>query len=79
MWHKFDYDELTINMRQKADKAYGDLLNRLRIGTVTTDDINLLKTRKLSFKSSSIDDRLNELANHIALWNTLFVTYSRHV
>ena len=36
---------LTENHRQGNDKTYGDLLNRLRIGEVTKEDLASLQTR----------------------------------
>ncbi|CAK1598256.1 unnamed protein product [Parnassius mnemosyne] len=62
----FNYEELTINMRQKADKSYAELLSRMRIGAVTADDIKLLEKRKINIDSSlSYHDRLNEICNYI--------------
>ncbi|XP_008554360.1 uncharacterized protein LOC103576096 [Microplitis demolitor] len=62
----FCYDELRINMRQKADKAYAELLSRVRIGAITADDIKLLEQRKISFDSSlSYHNRLNEICKYI--------------
>ena len=41
----FKMYELTEIMRQKEDKSYAELLNRLREGEHTKEDIELLKTR----------------------------------
>lgn len=38
-------EELTMNMRQKDHKEYGDMCNRFRIGQQTTADIETLRTR----------------------------------
>jgi len=32
LWKIFTYDELTINMRQSADREYADMLADIRIG-----------------------------------------------
>ena len=45
LWSLFEYDELTINMRQKNDLAYYELLSRIRLGLVTKSDIDTLETR----------------------------------
>ena len=44
-WAMFDCVVLEKNHRQGKDKAYADLLNRLRTADHTDDDIELLKTR----------------------------------
>ena len=44
-WNMFESLILEKNHRQGKDKVYADLLNRLRTGDQTTDDIELLKTR----------------------------------
>jgi len=46
----FDYDELTINMRQQGDDSYRELLSRIRIGLLTKSDCKILENRKISFK-----------------------------
>ena len=44
-WQMFQSLILEINHRQGADKPYADLLNRIRIGEQTQEDMDLLKTR----------------------------------
>ena len=44
-WKKFNIINLEENHRQGNDKSYADLLNRLRIGNQTDDDICQLKKR----------------------------------
>ena len=44
LWTLFDYDELTINMRQQGDESYRQLLSRIRIGLVTKSDCEILKS-----------------------------------
>lgn len=41
----FKFIELTTNHRQKDDQGYFELLNRMREGYITNDDIDLLNTR----------------------------------
>jgi len=57
----FNYDELTINMRQQGDESFRQLLSRIRIGLVTKSDCEILESRKISFKGDSFEPRLNEL------------------
>ena len=45
LWEAADVILLVQNHRQEGDKEYADLLNRVRIGEPTEDDIKLLKTR----------------------------------
>ena len=44
-WKLFKSLILEKNHRQGNDKPYADLLNRIRVGEQTNEDINLLKTR----------------------------------
>ena len=55
----FDFRELTINHRQKEDEEYYELLNRVRDGSVTKKDIDLLNSRVE--KDPSIYDRFTTL------------------
>jgi hypothetical protein len=61
----FDYDELTINMRQQGDGSYRELLSRIRVGLLTKSDCDILEKRKISFKGQSFEERLDELCNFI--------------
>ena len=61
----FDYDELTINMRQQGDDTYRQLLSRICIGLLTKSDCKILEDRKISFKGDSFETRLNEICNFI--------------
>ena len=45
LWMKFQTINLEINHRQGEDKKYGDMLNRIRVGQETPEDINFLKER----------------------------------
>ena len=60
LWKLFTVVSLEENHRQGEDKVYGDLLNRVRTGDQTSEDIALLETRV----RSSIDPSLNN-AVHI--------------
>ena len=45
LWHKFECIVLEKNHRQGEDKKYADMLNRIRIGQETPEDIEDLKAR----------------------------------
>ena len=44
-WEKFEVISLVENHRQEEDLLYADILNRNRLGTHTSDDLNLLQGR----------------------------------
>ena len=54
LWKKFDCINLEINHRQGGDKEYAYMLNRIRIGEQTTEDIEKLKERVRSEKHIDI-------------------------
>ena len=45
LWKEMEPHTLEINHRQKGDKAFADLLNRIRMGEQTAEDIKILETR----------------------------------
>lgn len=57
----FSYDELTINVRQQSDTAFGDLLSRIRLGNMTTGDIEMLQARQIQFTSKDSTACLHKL------------------
>ncbi|XP_048514971.1 uncharacterized protein LOC125501890 [Athalia rosae] len=66
LWRNlFTYDELTINMRQKNDRTYREILSRIRLGIVTDMDTKMLSSRKIIFKATEFRDRIRELCNYI--------------
>lgn len=40
----FAYDELNIKMRQRGNRAYSDMLARIRLGVLTGADIRVLQS-----------------------------------
>ena len=46
LWHQFSFCELTMNMRQQNDVEFIDLLNNLRFGELTTNQLELLCERR---------------------------------
>lgn len=51
LWNEFDYNELTLSMRQKNSNFFFEFLNRIRIGMPTFDDIKLLESLKIQIKN----------------------------
>jgi len=48
LWKTFQYDELTINMRQSGDKQYAELLSNIRVGRITDDQHSMLTQRLIA-------------------------------
>ena len=48
LWHGFQYDELTINMRQNGDNEYATLLSNLRVGRISEHHYKLLTDRLIA-------------------------------
>jgi DNA replication protein DnaC len=48
LWQSFTYDELTINMRQKGDAVYANLLSNVRVGIFTDEHNSLLQNRMIT-------------------------------
>ncbi|KAF6209325.1 hypothetical protein GE061_015072 [Apolygus lucorum] len=46
LWREFSFCELTINMRQRNDTEFIDLLNNLRFGGITISQLELLCQRR---------------------------------
>ena len=55
----FHFRELTINHRQKEDAMYFEILNRIRDGSVTSEDIKILNSRIV--QDFSVYDRFTTL------------------
>ena len=47
-WHSFEAINLEENHRQDSDRLYADILNRIRIGQVTEEDLDVLRPRIIS-------------------------------
>ncbi|KYN40041.1 hypothetical protein ALC56_05568 [Trachymyrmex septentrionalis] len=52
-------------MQKRCDNTYRDVLSRIRIGSITDSDINVLQSRKIHFKGSNCDERLNKLCTYM--------------
>ena len=59
LWRQFTVVELEENHRQGEDKEYGDLLNRVRVGAHTDEDIELLKTREAPEDDPALNDAIH--------------------
>ena len=53
LWRSFSVINLEENHRQGEDKSYADMLNRMRVGKHTQEDVEALKTR-IRKKGSSV-------------------------
>ena len=58
LWHNFSVITLKTNHRQGEDKAYADILNRLREGKSSAEDYELLKQRVRTYDDSIPKDAL---------------------
>jgi len=63
LWNLFEYDELTLNMRQQGDEIYGRILKRMRVGLMCEEDHKILESRKIALVENTVDGRLNEICN----------------
>lgn len=59
-WDEFQFKELTINQRQKEDKVYAEILNRIRIGLPDIEDIKKLSERVI--KKDKSNDKIENAA-----------------
>ena len=55
-------------MRQKDEKEFVEVLSRVRLGYVTSEDVNLLEKRKISIRSDTLSGRMKEVVQTL---NTL--------
>ncbi|CAD6200327.1 unnamed protein product [Caenorhabditis auriculariae] len=56
LWRMFEYQELTMNMRQKEDTKFGEVMGRLRIDMLDAEDVDFLKTRLIKKIKKNVDD-----------------------
>ena len=63
LWEQFEPFVFECNHRQKAAKSWADVLNRFRVGIVTKEDEDLLKTR------ITYDTHLDEHSMHVFYTN----------
>uniref|UniRef100_A0ABD2WQD3 ATP-dependent DNA helicase n=1 Tax=Trichogramma kaykai TaxID=54128 RepID=A0ABD2WQD3_9HYME len=65
LWSLFEYDELTINMRQKGDQQYSEILSHIRLGYASANDINLLNEKKIAFVHQDSSETIEELCSYL--------------
>ena len=54
LWHSFKIKNLSYNHRQGDDFQYGEMLNRMREGKLTEEDVDLLQTRVMKEDDAGI-------------------------
>ena len=69
LWQNFQPLFLDENVRQIKDPIYAHLLNRARIGQLSSEDIDLLKTRMMQPKTTNIMHMYPKI-KQVAEWNT---------
>ncbi|CAC5397939.1 unnamed protein product [Mytilus coruscus] len=76
LWEKyFALFELTEIMRQKNDRAFAELLNRIREGNHTKADVDFFKTRTIDVKNSSYPTN----ATHLLYFNKKVDLYNNNL
>ena len=67
LWENFEYDELTINQRQKGreNEQWSFILGRIRIGRQSQDDINILQERLIPVRPCELpSQRLDQIVDY---------------
>lgn len=80
LWKElFDYDELTVNVRQQSDQEFAKALSNIRLGILSDDDNRLLSERVIDLGGNDTTERcLSKLveivetlpANNVCLFPT---------
>ncbi|KAL0892661.1 hypothetical protein ABMA27_014384 [Loxostege sticticalis] len=60
LWRMFDFCELSQNMRQANDNTFVDLLNNIRVGKLTLEQLATLDTRKITNETNDYDEIMSE-------------------
>lgn len=63
-WHAFKMIELTEIMRQKDDQCFAELLNRIRVGKHTKEDISTIQSRCIQ----DVNDNNNRVLHQLYVW-----------
>ena len=61
LWNEFDYDELTINIRQKKDKVYEETLANIRVGKCEETQLHYLNARKFGRDLRATPEEVSDL------------------
>jgi len=65
LWKNFQYQELTINMRQNGDECYAELLARVRVGQVSDEAEELLRQRMIHTDRRATTDEIVTTYNNL--------------
>ncbi|XP_058863591.1 uncharacterized protein LOC117970172 isoform X1 [Acipenser ruthenus] len=65
LWNLFAYDELTINMRQKQDRTFENLLNRARLGATNQADHRLLTSHLIPMERGDLSSYKKQIIKHM--------------
>ena len=63
-WEKFTVVSLVENHRQNEDKHYADVLNRVRVGQHTEEDLNILQERVRPEEHSDLKGAITIASTH---------------
>ncbi|KAK2726929.1 hypothetical protein QYM36_007692 [Artemia franciscana] len=61
LWQEFEYDQLTINKRQKTDMNYADAPYDIRLGVCTSENLKYFKKRKIGKSCRAKSDVIVDL------------------
>ena len=64
-WNEFEYDELTMNIRQKEDKPYADTLANIRLGNCEKQHLQCLSARTFGCMSRATSEETTKLHCHL--------------
>jgi ATP-dependent exoDNAse (exonuclease V) alpha subunit len=76
LWTMFALHDLTENVRQRGDSAWSQILNRIRTGDATDDDMIILRSR-LTRESAAPDDRARAQDDTLPPWNNALRIFSK--
>jgi len=63
IWSEMTYDELTVNVRQRGDQQYAQLLSNVRTGQLTDEQCAMLQSRLINPQQRPT---VNEICSHYA-------------
>lgn len=70
LWKLFKFNELNMNMRQKNDRVFAELLGRLRLNRLTDEDLEILNSRVIN--TDRVAERFVEMRRHDEFTMALF-------
>ena len=66
-------------MRQKDEKEFVEVLSRVRLGYVTSEDVALLEKQKIPLRSHTLSGRMKEVVQTLNDTVCILPTYQAHV